>query len=118
MKVITIKKKRILKVLVVIVFVVMISKLSTSFGMQHYYKVDFSTGLVTATKLNVRSGPGTNYPIISSVNKNEYIRVFAGVGTWYIIQTNDDHVGAVSKDYIKAIYPSSSGSSGSGSSTR
>ncbi len=111
MKVITLKKKRILKILSIIVFVIMISKVSTSFGMQHYYKIDFSTGLVTATKLNVRSGPGTNYPIITTVKKNEYIRVFAGVGTWYIIQTDDDHVGAVSKDYVKAIYPSNTGSS-------
>ncbi len=111
MKVITLNKKRILKILSIIVFVIMISKVSTSFGMQHYYKIDFSTGLVTATKLNVRSGPGTNYPIITTVKKNEYIRVFAGVGTWYIIQTDDDHVGAVSKDYVKAIYPSNTGSS-------
>ena len=38
-----------------ILFVV--GTLTKSFGMQHYYKVDLSTGIVTATKLNVRSGP-------------------------------------------------------------
>ena len=31
--------------------------------MQSYYKVDFSTGIVTASTLNVRSGPGTGYAI-------------------------------------------------------
>ncbi|MBQ3423300.1 MAG: SH3 domain-containing protein [Romboutsia sp.] len=116
MRIITLKKKSILTMLSITVFIIMISKVSTSFGMQHYYRVDFTTGLVTATKLNVRSGPGTNYPIIATVKKNEYIRVFAGVGTWYIIQTDDDHVGAVSKDYVKAIYPNSTGSSGGQSS--
>lgn len=53
---------------------------------------------------------GTNYNVVTTVNKNEYIRVFAGVGEWYIIQTDKDYVGAVSKKYVKAIYPSSSSS--------
>lgn len=57
---------------------------------------------------------GTNYNVITTVNKNEYIRVFAGVGEWYIIQTDSDYVGAVSRKYVRAIYPSSSGSSNSG----
>lgn len=86
---------------------------TNSFGMQHYYKVDFSTGLVTATTLNVRSGPGTNYGIVATVKKNEYIRVFAGVGDWYIVQVEGDYVGAVNKKYVKAIYPNSSNSNNS-----
>ncbi len=82
--------------------------ITDSFAMQHYYKVDFSTGLVTATTLNVRSGPGLKYNIVATVNKNEYIRVFAGVGDWYIVQVEGDYVGAVNKKYVKAIYPTSS----------
>ena len=118
MKIISIKKKTILTVIAVFIFTFFVCKLTTSFGMQSYYKVDFSTGLVTATKLNVRSGPGTNYPVVATASKNEYIRVFAGVGSWYIVQVEGDYVGAVSKKYIKAIYPNSSGSSGnSGSSS-
>lgn len=60
---------------------------------------------------------GTNYPVVAKVNKNEYIRVFAGVGNWYIVQVEGDYVGAVSKQYVKAIYPNSGGSSTGGSST-
>lgn len=123
MKVITLKKKNILKTIVVCVFALMICKYTTVFGMQHYYNLDFSTGLVTATELNVRSGPGTQYKIVTTVKKNEYIRVFAGVGSWYIVQVEGDYIGAVSKKYVKPIYPSSSntgggtGSSGGGQST-
>jgi len=113
MKVITIKKSTILKILLLFIFTYSVTKLTTSFGMQHYYNVDFSTGLVTASVLNVRSGPGTNYPVIAKVNKNEYIRVFAGVGNWYIVQVEGDYVGAVSKDYVRAIYPNNGGSSNS-----
>lgn len=114
MKVITIKKKNILKTIVIGVFAVMICKYTTAFGMQHYYNVDFSTGLVTATELNVRSGPGTQYKIVATVKKNEYIRVFAGVGTWYIVQVEGDYIGAVSKKYVKPIYPNSSGTNTGG----
>ena len=117
MKVITIKKKRILAVIITGIFLISTFAFSNSFGMQHYYKLDFSTGLVTATTLNVRSGPSTAYPIVTTVKKNEYVRVFAGVGDWYIIQTDGDYIGAVSKKYVKAIYPSSSGSTSTGGSS-
>lgn len=58
-----------------------------------------------------------NYNVVATVNKNEYIRVFAGVGEWCIIQTDSDYVGAVSRKYVRAIYPSSSGSSNNGNSS-
>lgn len=60
---------------------------------------------------------GTNYPVVARVNKNEYIRVFAGVGNWYIVQVEGDYVGAVSKQYVKAVYPNSGGSTNGGGST-
>lgn len=111
MRIIRIKKKQILLFFSIIAFLFIFTKVTSSFAMQDYYKVDFSTGLVTATSLNVRSGPGTQYKVIATVKKNEYIRVFAGVGSWYIVQVEGDYVGAVSKKYIKAIYPSSNSAS-------
>ena len=109
-------KKKVIVFSSIITMFLLITICTTSFGMQHYYKLDFSTGLVTASKLNVRSGPGTGYSVVTTVNKDEYVRVFAGIGNWYIIQTPGDFVGAVSQKYIKPIYPSGSGTS-SGTST-
>ena len=108
MKIMQIKKKSILKFGVIAVFLLTLTIFSTSLGMQHYYKLDFSTGLVTADVLNVRSGPGTNYSVVTKVKKYEYIRVFAGVGNWYIVQVEGDYVGAVSQQYVKPIYASGS----------
>ena len=108
MNVATIKKKNIVKITTLVILALVMCGFTTSFGMQHYYTVDFTTGLVTATNLNVRSGPGIQYKIITTVPKNQYIRVFAGVGDWYIVQVEGDYVGAVSKNYIKPIYPNSS----------
>lgn len=105
MKIMQFKKKNILKAIMVVAFAVIACVTSTSLGMQSYYNVGFSTGLVTATNLNVRSGPGTKYSVVATVKKNDYIRVFAGVGDWYIVQVEGDYVGAVSKKYVKPIYP-------------
>lgn len=114
MKVITVKRKSIIKITMVVIFTLVVCGLSTSFGMQHYYKLDFATGLVTASKLNVRSGPGTHYKIVATVNKNEYIRVFAGVGDWYVVQVEGDYIGAVSKKYVKPIYPTTNNTGNTG----
>ncbi len=113
MKVISIKKKTLFKISSGILFIMILCIFTNSFSMQHYYNVGFTTGLVTASTLNVRSGPGTNYGIVTTVKKGEYIRVFAGVGSWYIVQVEGDYVGAVSQQYVKAIYPSTGSSSGS-----
>ena len=117
MKFLKLKRKNIIKASIIVAFVVVIGVFSTSFGMQSYYNVGFSTGLVTATNLNVRSGPGTKYGVVATVKKNEYIRVFAGVGDWYIVQVEGDYVGAVSKKYIKPIYPNTSNNTGTTSNT-
>ena len=103
-------RKNLFKIIVSMFCLIIVFTVSKSFGMQNYYNVDFTTGLVTASELNVRSGPGTNYRVVATVKKNQYIRVFAGVGSWYIVQVEGDYVGVVSKKYVKPIYPNTSSS--------
>ena len=91
MKLIKINRKTIFKLSGIIVFVLLIGTVTSSFSMQSYYNTGFTTGLTTSN-LNVRSGPGTNYKIVTTVPKNQYIRVFAGVGEWYIVQVEGDYV--------------------------
>ena len=47
-----------IKTIMIIIFALIICGFSTSFGMQHYYNTNFTTG-ITKSNLNVRSGPGT-----------------------------------------------------------
>lgn len=103
-------------ILFIIIFLGIMFTANKSTAMSHYQTVGTTTGLVTASVLNVRQGPGTNYSIATVVYRNEYVRVFAQIGNWYVIQTDKDFVGLVSKEYVKLIYPQSS-SSGSGSSS-
>ena len=107
------RNKKMLIVSICISVGILAIMITRSFAMQSYYKVDFQTGLVTATNLYVRSGPGTQYKIIASVPKDQYIRVFAGVGDWYVVQVEGDYIGAVSKKYVKPIYPASNTGSNS-----
>lgn len=103
--VIKLKKSVLFKISVLAIMIITLSVVTISLGMDHYYNVDFTTGLVTGSLLNVRSGPGTKFPIVATVKKNEYIRVFAGIGDWYVVQLDSNYIGAVSKKYIKPIYP-------------
>ena len=107
------KKKILVSTLIMMIF---FTTCTVIYGMTHYEKVNFVTGMVMASALNVRSGPGTNFKSVGLVYKNEYVRVFAKVGDWYVIQTESDLVGAVNKNYIKAITGNSNSSSNSNSS--
>ena len=100
------------KKIIVFLFILIVMLFSTheSIAMLHYQTVGTTTGLVTASALNVRQGPGTSYKSVTLVYKNEYVRIFAQIGDWYLIQTEADYVGMVSKKYIKPIYPQSSNS--------
>lgn len=92
-------------VISLILFIWVVASATVSKAMTHYQTVGTTTGLVTASALNVRQGPGTNYNKVTMIYKNEYVRIFAQIGDWYVIQTDKDYVGMVSKQYIKLIYP-------------
>ena len=99
------------KFLISLLIIILITSVSTAiYAMTYYENLDFVTGIVTASALNIRSGPGTNFKSIGLVYKNEYVRVFAKVGDWYVIQTEKDIIGAVSSKYIRAVYPQNNNS--------
>lgn len=68
-------------------------------------------GTVTATQLNVRSGPGTNYDKVKTLNLNDRVQVLeqikVGTTTW----------GYVSGGWVSMDYISLEGSTGTGSGT-
>ncbi|MBQ9280009.1 MAG: SH3 domain-containing protein [Clostridia bacterium] len=102
------KKKIIVSMLMFMLLFVSVGGMKAE-AMTYYENVNFVTGMVTASALNVRSGPGTKYSVIGVIYKNEYVRVFAKVGDWYVIQTNNDLIGAVSTKYIKNATSSGTG---------
>ena len=101
------------KIIFLLTLILTLAMGSSIFAISNYEKLNFVTGIVTASALNVRSGPGTNYKSVGLVYKNEYVRVFAKIGNWYVIQTDSDLIGAASTKYIRAI----NGGSSTGSTT-
>ncbi|MGE6256760.1 N-acetylmuramoyl-L-alanine amidase [Heyndrickxia sporothermodurans] len=58
--------------------------------------------IVTATALNVRSGPGTKYKTVGQFKKNKKIKIYEFKGNW--AYTIDGKVkGYVSKSYLKTV---------------
>lgn len=68
-----------------------------------------STGVVTASKLNVRKGPSTKYSRIGSFNKNKKITILGQSNNWYKVNLNGKE-GWVSKKYVKVSRNSTSSS--------
>jgi uncharacterized protein YgiM (DUF1202 family) len=56
-------------------------------------------GIVTGSVVNVRSGPGTSYGIISQVNKGASITITATLNGWYKISINGKE-GYISSYYV------------------
>ena len=94
------KKNKITIIVLLITIFFAISIYSICFGMEEIQNLDFNVGQVTASKLNVRRGPGIKYETVGILSKDAYIRVFAKIGNWYVIQTENNLIGAVNCDYI------------------
>lgn len=98
------KKNKVTIILLIVAIFGIFSIYSTSFGMDEIQNLDFNVGKVTANRLNVRRGPGMKYETVGILSKEAYIRVFAKIGNWYVIQTENNLIGAVSADYIDPCY--------------
>lgn len=62
----------------------------------------FEYGIVTADSLNVRSGAGTQYPVIGSVKKGEKVKIDKLTNKWYSIYYGT-HGGFISSLYVTKI---------------
>ena len=74
------------------------------------------TGTVTASALNIRSGAGTNYSVITKAYKGESVDILNTSNGWYKIKLSSGKVGWASSDYITKINNSSNNNSQSGTS--
>ncbi len=77
--------------------------------------------VTSSGNLRMRSGPGTNYSIVTSLKPGTIVKKLGSSGNWYNVQYGN-YTGYVSADYVKdAVYTESSGSgnnSGSGTETK
>jgi len=100
-------KKRIIILVVLALLVATVTGTVASVGNNvqaatTFERVDFISGIVTATMLNVRQGPSTSYPIIAVLKEGQWVNVLAKLGNWYaILQPDEGFVGVVNGKYLK-----------------
>jgi len=61
----------------------------------------FKKGVVVASLLNVRQGPGTNYKIVCTLKRGDTTIVHSRMGNWLVVSCPDGHVGCALAQYIK-----------------
>ncbi len=93
-------ENKIIILLISIIIILSISLFARCFGMDEYETVDYSYGIVNTDYLNMRTGAGITFDSMTVLTKNEYIRIFAKIGEWYIIQNEQNQVGTVHSNYI------------------
>lgn len=93
-------ENKIIILLISIIIVLSISLFATCFGMDNFETVEYAYGIVNTDYLNMRSGSGINFESISLLTRNEYVRIFAKIGDWYIIQNDQNQIGTVHSKYI------------------
>ena len=72
------------------------------------------TGTVTASALNIRSGAGTNYSVITKVYKGESVNILDSSNGWNKVELSNGKVGWASSDYININHNLQSGIETSG----
>ena len=61
---------------------------------------DSNEGTVTASTLNVRSGPSTSYSVTTKIYKGNKVEILETSNGWYKIKTSNGTIGWVSASYI------------------
>ena len=83
------------------------------FGICAAAQAEFYATVYNTESLNIRSGPGSAYTWLGSVQRDGQVRVIGESGNWYQIVTMDGRItGYMSKNYLKATgsTPQQSGS--------
>lgn len=56
---------------------------------------------VVSDGLNIRTGPGTKYPVTGTVARGDILQVLGGLGNWYVVCLKDGSIGVISSKHVK-----------------
>jgi len=74
-------------------------------GMSPYDRLTVREGEIIADRLNVRTGPGITYPVITSQGKYTKLRILGSLKNWLVVLMPDDSVGMVFGQYVRPVEP-------------
>lgn len=74
-----------------------------------YQKCDSTSGVITATEVNLRTGPATSFDILCKLKKDQKVTVMGKLGDWYAVYLSDTgNVGSVLSKFVKLDKPKDS----------
>lgn len=56
--------------------------------------------IVNCQNLNLRGGPGLDYPIVCRLHRGEKLNIYFEVGEWLLVKNKNNFVGMVRQDYV------------------
>lgn len=63
--------------------------------------LDKFTATIKSERTNIRSGPGTNYSIVTTLSNSSKVDVIGKSDNWYLITTDTNYVGLVRSDLLE-----------------
>ena len=85
------------------IFLIILLLFSFSDAMSTVTDAGFYQCKVHAEYLNVRSGPGSSYKIVTTLKKGTVLKALGRIHGWYLVQTDNDTFGMVNGWYITPI---------------
>lgn len=70
-------------------------------GFKEYQNLDKFNTIIKGNSTNLRSGPGTNFSVNTTLNASYNVEVIGKVGDWYLVVTPDNYIGLVRNDLIE-----------------
>jgi len=65
-----------------------------------YQNIEKINGTIKSDKTNIRSGPGTNFTVSTTLNTSSNVEVIGKLNDWYLVITPNNYVGFIRNDLI------------------
>lgn len=97
------KRKMKLSLAIMMVALLTLAAVAPSFAASYTVKAATGKVEVTAGNLNVRSGPGTNYSVVSSLKKGDVLERTGTSGSWTRVKLSSGTEAFVFTKYVKVV---------------
>lgn len=108
MEVISFMNKKVKCCTLMIVFAMLVIMITTPAGAsddgQDMFVYKTGNATVNVSGLSLRSGPGTEFPVLSSIGRSQAVKIVGQVGEWYAVYDySSGQIGFVSGNYITTV---------------
>lgn len=88
----------------IMLFIFLTSNVGASDEGQDYFDYVNGNATVNVSGLSLRTGPGTEFNAITSINKSQAVKIVGKVGDWYaVFDYGSNQIGFVSGEYITIV---------------